>query len=167
MIDDRLTGDDNYFEDFTLGDSFRHARGKTVTEIDNVLLTQMVMNTADAHFNEDTMVRTPFGRRLVFGGITASIVVGLASQDASDNVIREESLDGLRLHTPVFHGDTLYATTEVLGKDPSVGGPDGGLVHFRHRGYNERGDLVCEVERRAVVRLRLRSTSSRSHAGAS
>ncbi len=46
-----LTGRDNYFEDFNRGDVFEHARGKTVGEIDNVLITNLVMNTAQGHFN--------------------------------------------------------------------------------------------------------------------
>ena len=50
-----LTGTDNYFEAFTAGDRFRHARGKTVTEMDGVLITNLVMNTAQGHFNEDAM----------------------------------------------------------------------------------------------------------------
>lgn len=50
-----LTSADGYFEDFEVGALIRHARGKTVTEMDNVLITNMVMNTAHGHFNEDAM----------------------------------------------------------------------------------------------------------------
>ena len=73
-----LTGD-RWFEDFEPGQRMRHARGTTVGEVENQLLTKLVMNTADAHFNEDRMQGTPFGRRLVFGLVTGSIVIGRAS----------------------------------------------------------------------------------------
>ncbi len=49
------TSPDNYFENFEIGQVIAHARGKTVTEMDNVLLTNMVMNTAQGHFNEHLM----------------------------------------------------------------------------------------------------------------
>jgi itaconyl-CoA hydratase len=49
----------NYFEDFEVGQVIAHARGKTVTEMDNVLLTNLVMNTADGHFNEHRMQQQP------------------------------------------------------------------------------------------------------------
>ena len=47
----QLTGPDNYFEDFVVGAKLRHARGTTVGEVENQLLTKLVLNTADAHFN--------------------------------------------------------------------------------------------------------------------
>ncbi|MDQ8035460.1 MAG: MaoC family dehydratase, partial [Bordetella sp.] len=52
-----LTSADNYFEDFEAGMLVRHARGKTVTEMDNVLITNLVTNTAEGHFNDDAMRR--------------------------------------------------------------------------------------------------------------
>ena len=71
-----LTSRDNYFEDFVVGAKYEHARGKTVTEMDGVLITNMVMNTAQGHFNEDQMSKGPMGQRIVFGGVTASMVIG-------------------------------------------------------------------------------------------
>lgn len=149
----RLTGNDNYFEDFTVGDVYEHARGKTMTEMDNVLITNLVMNTAQGHFNEHQMSRTPLGRRIVFGGITASFIVGLAMQDTGENALAELSLDKVRFRTPVFHGDTLYAYAEVVEKSDSDR-PDAGIVLFRHRGLNQDGKVVFEGERRVLVKRR-------------
>ncbi|HEX4890964.1 MAG TPA: MaoC family dehydratase, partial [Alphaproteobacteria bacterium] len=53
-----LTGSNNYYEDFTPGDVYRHARGKTIMEYDNVATTLQVMNTAEGHFNEDLMSKS-------------------------------------------------------------------------------------------------------------
>jgi itaconyl-CoA hydratase len=148
-----LTGSDNYFEDFTVGDVYRHARGKTVTEMDNVLITNLVMNTAQGHFNEDSMSRTEFGQRITFGGITAAMVIGLASQDTGENAIAELGLDGITFRSPVFHGDTLYAFTEVRGKEDGDRA-DGGIVEFAHWGVNQRDEVVFEGVRRVLVRRR-------------
>ena len=148
-----LTGRSNYFEDFQLGDVYQHARGKTVGEIDNVLITNLVMNTAQAHFNEHMMVGSPLGHRITFGGVTAALVIGLAMQDTGENALTELGLDKVRFKTPVFHGDTLYAFTEVIGKRDSHRS-DAGEVHFRHWGLNQKNEVVCEAERRVLVMRR-------------
>jgi itaconyl-CoA hydratase len=148
-----LTGTGNYFEDFQPGIRIRHARGKTVTEMDNVMITNMVMNTADAHFDEHVMKSVMFGRRVVFGGFTLAMILGLAAQDTAEHAIAELSLDKIRLKAPVFHGDTLYAFSEVLaveaGEDPASG-----IVTFRHRGENQDGVTVFEGDRRVLLQRR-------------
>ena len=148
-----LTGSTNYFEDFCVGDRYRHARGTTVTELENQLLTKLVMNTAHAHFNEHAMKGTPFGERIVFGLVTGSIVIGLATQDVAENAIEEVALDKLRFTAPVFHGDTLYAYTEVLSKADAER-PDAGFVRFKHWGVKDDGTVVFEGERAALIKRR-------------
>jgi len=91
-----MTGNDNYFEDFKTGAVFRHARGKTVTVLENVLITNMVMNTAQAHFNEHMMRGTEHGGVVSFGGVQLSLVLGLSSQDCCENAIAELGLDRVR-----------------------------------------------------------------------
>jgi itaconyl-CoA hydratase len=146
-----LTGSANYFEDFAVGDRIKHARGTTVGEIENQLLTKLVMNTAQAHFNEHAMKDTPFGQRLVFGLVTGSIVMGLATQDIAENALAELCLDKLRFKAPVFHGDTLYAYTEVLSKT-EVERADAGEVTFKHWGVNQDGKVVFEGERTVLIK---------------
>jgi len=150
---DSLTGGSNYFEDFNAGDRIKHARGTTVGEVENQLLTKLVMNTAQAHFNEHAMKDTPFGKRLVFGLVTGSIVMGLATQDIAENVVTELRLDKLRFTAPVFHGDTLYAYTEVLSKT-EVERDDAGEVTFKHWGVNQDGKVVFEGERTVLIKRR-------------
>jgi len=151
-----ITGPANRFEDFAVGQRFRHARGKTITELENVLPTNLVMNTADAHFNEARMSTHPVGTSIVFGGITASLVVGLASQDTSDALIEDRGISGLRLLVPVVHGDTIRAATEVLEVEPLD--ETSGLVTLRHWGYNQRDEIVAEMQR--VIRVARRSTTA-------
>lgn len=149
-----LTGATNYFEDFNVGDRYRHARGTTVGELENQLLTKLVMNTAHAHFNEHAMKATPFGQRLVFGLVTASIVIGLATQDIGENAVAEVALDRMRFKAPVFHGDTLYAYTEVLAKR-DADRADAGLVSFKHWGTKGDGTIVFDGERTILIRRRV------------
>ena len=149
-----LTSRDNYFEDFEVGALIRHARGKTVTEMDNVMLTNVVMNTAEGHFNEHVMRQGAsgiFAQRVVFGGINLSMVLGLAAQDTAEQCLRELSLDKIRLTNPVYHGDTLYAFSEVLAKEDSDQ-PDAGIVHFKHFGINQDDKLCVLAERRVLLK---------------
>jgi acyl dehydratase len=147
-----LTGD-RYFEDFEVGQRMRHARGTTIGEVENQLVTKLVMNTADAHYNEHRMKTTPFGGRLVFGLVTGSIVIGLATQDTSENAVAELRLDKLRFRAPVFHGDTLTAYTEVLEtRDGDTA--DVGIVRFKHWGTKQDGTIVFEGEREVLLRRR-------------
>jgi acyl dehydratase len=143
-----------FFEDFTVGEKIRHARGTTVGEVENQLLTKLVMNTAHAHFNEHAMQGTAFGQRLVFGLVTGSIIVGLATQDTAEQAIAELALDKMRFRAPVFHGDTLYAYTEVLEKRDAR--PDAGVVRFKHWGTKQDGTLVFEGERTVMIKRRER-----------
>jgi itaconyl-CoA hydratase len=143
-----------WFEDFTIGDRMRHARGTTVGEVESQLLTKLVLNTAQAHFNEHVMAHSPMGEgRLVFGLVTGSIVIGLATQDTAEHALAEVALDGLRFTAPVHHGDTLYAFTEVLAVE-DAGREDAGLVRFKHWGANQEGTIVFEGERTVLVKRR-------------
>lgn len=149
-----LTSATGYFEDFEIGHLIRHSRGKTVTEMDNVLITNMVMNTAQGHFNEDVMRKSAqgiFGQRVVYGGINLSMVLGLAAQDTAEQCLRELGMDKIRLSNPVFHGDTLYSYSEVLEKRVSDQ-EDAGIVTFRHYGINQDDKLCVQAERTVLLK---------------
>jgi len=151
-----ITGENNYYEDFEVGDRYIHPRGRTVTEMDNVMVTHMTMNTASPHFDEELMKNWVVGKfggqRVVMGGFTISLVVGLTSEDLSENALAELFLDKIRLPTPVYHGDTLYAESEVLGKEDTQDHPGAGVVHFKIEGKNQRGEPVFEGERKVLIK---------------
>jgi itaconyl-CoA hydratase len=146
-----LTSDDNYYEDFQVGQAIQHARGKTVTPLENVLITNMVMNTAQGHFNEHQMANSKFGHILSYGGVNFSLVLGLACQDCCENALEELGLDNIKLTKPVTHGDTLYAYSEVL-EIRDADRADAGIVRFRHYGFNQRDELVAQIDRVALIK---------------
>jgi acyl dehydratase len=149
-----LTGDGNWFEDFAPGQKLRHARGATIDEVENNLVSKQVMNTAQAHWNEHYLQGSPLGDgRVVFGLVTASVTIGLASQDTSEQALAEVGLDKLRFRAPVHHGDTVYAFTEVLSTEPSDR-EDAGLVRFKHWGVTHDHRVVFEGERTVLVKRR-------------
>ena len=148
-----LTGKDNYFEAFEVGQVIRHVRGKTIEGLENVLITNLVMNTAQAHFNEDSMKDSPYGGRLSYGGVNFSLCMGLAMQDTGENALAELGMDNIRLMNPVVHGDTLYAYSEVLSAEPSDR-EDAGVVTFRHYGVNQDDKQVFQGDRRMLIKRR-------------
>jgi acyl dehydratase len=150
-----LVGASGYFEDFAVGQKIRHARGATVGEVENGLISKQVMNTAQAHWNEHYLTGGPLGSgRVVFGLITASVVFGLSSQDTAEQALAELGCTGLRFRAPVHHGDTLYAYTEVVSARPAPDRDDAGVVEFRHWGVNQDGTLVFEGRRSVLVKRR-------------
>ena len=149
----KLTSGDNFFEDFEIGQTIRHARGKTVTNLENVNITNMVMNTAQGHFNEDMMSKTPLGTVISYGGVNFSMVLGLASQDTVENALAEIGLDRISLKHPVVHGDTIYAVSRVLEKRDSDR-EDAGIIVFQHWGLNQDDKLIAQLQRTALIKRR-------------
>ena len=148
-----LTAKDNYFEDFEVGAVYKHDRGKTITPLENVLITHLVMNTAQGHFNEHEMASTQWGTTLSYGGVNFSLILGLASQDCVENAIEELGLNNIRLSKPVVHGDTLYAYTEVLSAE-AADRDDAGIVRFKHYGVNQDDKHIFEGERTVLIKRR-------------
>jgi acyl dehydratase len=152
-LSSRLTGPRGYFEDFEIGQKIRHARGTTIGEVENQMVTKLVMNTADAHYNEERARNTPFGHRVVFGLVTGSIVIGLATQDTAEKALAELRLDKLRFRAPVYHDDSIRAYTEVLAKR-DADREDAGIVRFKHWGLKQDGTVVFEGEREVLLKRR-------------
>jgi acyl dehydratase len=143
-----------YFEDFEVGARMRHARSTTVSEGESHVLTKLVMNTADGHFNAEKFPQGgPFPNQLVFGLLTGSLVIGLATQDTAEQALAEVRLDGLRFLSPVVPGDTLTAYSEVLDVRDAER-DDAGIVRFKHWGLKQDGVVVFEGEREVLVKRR-------------
>ncbi len=150
-----------FFEDFTVGDVYRHAHGRTLTETDNTWFTLLTNNTHDIHFNADYASRTEFGRPLIVSTLTLAVVTGLSVPDVSQNAVANLGWDEVRLTSPVFAGDTLYAESTVLEARPSRSRPGQGLVRVRTRGYNQRDETVITYERTVLVYTRAARPASR------
>jgi acyl dehydratase len=143
-----------FLDDFRVGDVYRHANGRTISDVDNTWFTLLTSNTHQLHVNADYASRTEFGRPLVVSSLTLAIVTGLSVADISQNAIANLGWDKVRLVAPVFAGDTLYAESEVLEVRPSKSRPGQGIVTVRTRGFNQREETVIEYERAVLVPAR-------------
>ena len=140
-----------YYEDLEPGTTFRHSLGRTITETDNVLFSSLTMNPQPLHINEDFASKTEFGRRVVNGLLTLSLVVGLTVTDLTDGtIVANLGYENIRHPSPVFHGDTIYVETTVVSKRESKSRPNCGIVTLTHYGRNQDGVVVVEVTRSAL-----------------
>lgn len=140
-----------FYEDFEIGEVFRHAIGKTVTEADNAWFTHVTLNTQQLHFNVEYARRSEFGQILVNSTFTLALVTGMTVSDISQNVIANLGWDEVRLPNPVFIGDTLWAESLVLSKRQSKSRPNAGVVTVKTRGLNQDGKEVITFKRMVLV----------------
>ena len=137
-----------YYDELQPGQRMRHTLGRTVTEMDNVLFSALTMNTQPLHINEDFAAQTQFGQRIVNGIFTLGLVVGLTVSELTEGtIIANLGYEKVSHPNPVFHGDTIYAETEVLERRESRSRADCGIVRLKHWGKKADGTVVIEVER--------------------
>jgi acyl dehydratase len=151
--DRRLVGgwEGRYFEDFAVGDVYKHPYGRTVTETDNVWFTNITMNLNPMHFNEPYAAATEFGERLVDGTFVIALAVGMSVIDITQNATANLGYDDIRHHAPVYHGDTLFAESEVLDKRESDSREHVGIVTTELRAFNGDDELVLSLKRTPMV----------------
>jgi itaconyl-CoA hydratase len=140
-----------FYEDFEVGDEYRHALGRTLTQNDNIWFTLLTQNTAPLHFDAHYAAQTEFGRPLINSCLTLALVTGQTVSDVSQNVMANLGWDEVRLPHPVFEGDTIYSRTTVLDRRESRSRTNVGVVTVRTEGYNQSGVIVCTFKRTVMV----------------
>jgi acyl dehydratase len=144
-----------WFEEFELRTVYRHQPGRTVSEADNILFTTLTMNPQALHLDEAWASQQPFGQRLVNSLFTLSTLVGLSvGQLTQGTIVANLGFRDVRFPAPVFHGDTLYASTVILEKRASSSRPGEGIVTFEHTARNQHGDVVAVAVRATLVRMK-------------
>jgi acyl dehydratase len=145
-----------WFDDLTVGQTFRHAIRRTVTEADNVWFSALTHNPAYLHLDEEyCRTETAFGQRIVNSCFTLSLMVGISVTETTlGTTIANLGWDEVRFPRPVFHGDTIRVETEIIALRASRSRPDAGIVTFEHRAYNQHGELVATCRRQGLQRRR-------------
>ncbi|MGH3442954.1 MAG: MaoC family dehydratase [Nitriliruptorales bacterium] len=141
-----------YLEDFEVGDVYKHWPGKTITEAEDILFCAMTQNQHPLHSDRNYAEQgTQFGKNVVVGNFVYSVVLGQSVPDVSGKAIANLEIEHLRHPAPVFHGDTIYSETTVVGKRESKSKPDRGIVTVDTIGYKQDGTVVCEFRRKVLV----------------
>jgi acyl dehydratase len=145
-----------YLEDFVVGHVFVHRLTRTVTQMDNMLFSNMTLNPQplhiDAHF---CATETEWGKPLMNSLFTLGLMIGIAVTDTTvGTTIANLGMTTVRFPSPLFEGDTIHCTTEVLGKRESLSRADAGIVEFHHKAFNQNDILVAECTRQAFMKKR-------------
>ena len=147
-----------YFEELTVGRAFDHAWTRTVTEMDNVLYSSLTMNVQPLHLDEEFAKKTEFGQRIVNSLFTLGLMIGITVNDTTiGTTIANLGMTDVKFPHPLFEGDTIHCTSEVLSKRESKSRPGAGIVDLHIRAYNQDNKLVAECKRQALMRKRPRS----------
>ncbi len=143
-----------WFDELEVGQVFRHALRRTVTESDNILFSAMTHNPAALHLDHEyCRTETEFGQPLVNSYFTLGLMVGISVGDTTmGTAVANLGMSDVKFPKPVFHGDTLHIETEVMALRESKSRPDQGIVTFEHRAYNQNDELVAICTRMGLQR---------------
>ena len=147
------TNPGNYFEDFRVGRRIVHATPRTVTEGDVALYTALyggrfAVNSSAAFAASLGLPRAPVDDLLAF-----NLVFGKTVPDVSLNAIANLGYAAGRFGAPLYCGDTVSATSAVIGLKENKDG-QAGVVYVRSTGVNQRGEMVVDYCRWVMVRKR-------------
>jgi itaconyl-CoA hydratase len=140
-----------YYEDFSVGETYKHWPGRTLTAADNTWFTLLTMNQHPIHFDEEYAKKSEFGKPLVNSTLTLAVVTGMSVADVSQHAIANLGWTDIGMPAPVFNGDTLYAESTVLEKRESKSRPGQGIVSVATRGWKQDGTTVMTFKRTILV----------------
>ncbi|WP_029058741.1 MaoC family dehydratase [Stappia stellulata] len=145
-----------HFEEFETGHVFHHTLTRTVTEMDNMLFSNMTLNPQplhiDRHFCE---TQTEWGQPLVNSLFTLGLLIGISVNDTTvGTTIANLGMSDVKFPNPLFQGDSVHCTTEVVSKRESRSRPDAGIVEFEHKAFNQHDVLVAVCRRQAFMKKR-------------
>ena len=153
---DHMAG--KYFDQWVIGETLIHEIRRTVTETDNLLFSAMTHNPQplhiDRHFCEQ---ETEWGQPLMNSLFTLGLMIGIMVNHLSvGTTIANLGMTEVKFPHPLFEGDTIHCTSEVMNKRESTSRAGAGIVEFHHRAYNQDNKLVAECRRQVFIRMRPR-----------
>jgi acyl dehydratase len=154
-----------YFEAFEIGRVFEHNIRRTVTEMDNMLFSSLTFNPQPLHIDHDFASKSEWGKPLVNSLFTLGLMIGISVSDTTlGTTVANLGMTDVVFPKPVFHGDTIRVSTEVMAKRESKSRGDAGIVEFLHKAINQRGEIVAQCRRQAFMRKTPASTPAQTPA---
>lgn len=143
-----------FYDEFSIGQEFKHSIRRTLTEMDNVLFSSLTHNPAALHLDEEYCKNeTEFGTRIMNSCFTLGLIVGVSVGDTTlGTTIANLGWDEVRFPKPLFPGDTVHVRSVVQEMRESKSRADCGIVVFLHEGFNQRNELVASCKRSALMK---------------
>jgi len=147
------TNPGRFFEDYTVGETIHHAVPRTVSGGERALY-HALYPARHAIYSSDEFARSCGLPASPLDDIAAfHVVFGKTVPEISLNALANLGYAEGRWRQPVYPGDTLRATSEVIGVKQNSNGKSG-VVWVRTRGMNQQEQVVIEYVRWAMVRKR-------------
>ncbi|MGE0565701.1 MAG: MaoC family dehydratase [Pseudolabrys sp.] len=145
-----------YFESFEVGKTYEHTLRRTVTQMDNMLFSNMTLNPQPLHIDREFCEKeTDWGQPLMNSLFTLGLMIGIQVTDMTvGTTIANLGMKDVKFPNPLFEGDTVRCTTKVLAKRESKSRPNAGIVEFHHQAFKQDGKLVAECTRQAFINKR-------------
>ena len=109
-------------------------------------------NEEPGQLDHEAAAKSEFGKPLVNSVFTFGLMIGVSVNDTTlGTLVANLGYDKLTFPKPVFVGDTLRSESECIAVRESNSRPNAGIVTWAHRSFNQRGELVCECTRSALL----------------
>jgi acyl dehydratase len=143
-----------WYDELETGVVYVHQPGRTITEYDNILFSNLSMNPQALHidfaFAESL---EPFNKPLVNSMFTLATLVGFSvSHLTRGTIVANLGFSEVKFPNPLFHGDTIYGETVVLDKRLSSSRPTAGIVTMEHTAAKQDGSVVAVAVRQVMMR---------------
>lgn len=151
------------FEEFAVGQRFRHRPGVTITQQDNLDEALDTQNAAMIHYDAHYAAQTAFKQPLMVSTVTVQRLIGMASKTFG----KRGAILGFReisLTSPLFGGDTIYAETEIL--ETAAGDADKGILTVATSGFKPDGRQFARLTYQVEIYRRGRHPEDRARSGA-
>ena len=147
-----MIGQGVLFDDYKVGSTYR-TLGRTVSETDIVNFVNLGGFTEPLFMDMEFVARASvFKRRAAPGALTFSLSEGLIMQTGLIHGTGMAWLGGeIKVVAPVLQGDTIHVEIEVVDKRETKK-PDRGIVTYKHRVLNQRGEVVMELTLQRMIK---------------
>jgi itaconyl-CoA hydratase len=142
------------YEDFYVGQQFRHHWGRTLSASESMTYSTMTMNFCPLYFNAQYAKGHGYEGVAINPLLVFTTILGLSVEDLSEAGGPFLGIDDLVFHRPVYDGDTVWARSETLSCRTSGSMPGWGIVTWRTHGVNQDQHRVLEFQRTNLARMR-------------
>ncbi|HAT85914.1 MAG TPA: dehydratase [Rhizobiales bacterium] len=145
-----------YFDEFEVGATINHELTRTVTEMDNMLFSNMTLNPQPLHIDANfCKTQTEWGQPLMNSLFTLGLMIGISVNDTTiGTTIGNLGMTDVFFPHPLYQGDSIRVETTIKDKRLSKSRPTAGIVTFEHRAYNQDDVLVAKCTRQAFMKTK-------------
>jgi 2-methylfumaryl-CoA hydratase len=138
-------------DDFRAGEIYHHPWEVTIDEGMLALFAASLLDPNPVYSSRRFARDLGFRDRVVHPMVLMNLALSFSVHDVSEQTIAHLAYIDLKFPNAAYPGDTISATSEVLGVRPSESKPDRGIVHVRIIAVNQDGEVVVSFERKALI----------------